>query len=67
MTSTTELGQAGLSTWREAVADRVAPVAAKRTRWSEDQIRAVLGAAFLTVSTVYVVGSWIRLIRRARG
>ena len=66
MTSTTELGQAGLSSWRGAVANRVAPVAAKRTRWSEDQIRAVLGAAFLTVSTVYVVSSWIRLVRRAR-
>lgn len=67
MTSTTELGQAGLSTWRAAVADRVAPPAAKRTPWSEDQVRAVLGAAFLAVSTVYVVSAWIRLIRTARG
>jgi hypothetical protein len=67
MTSTTELGQAGLSSWRAAIADRVAPPAAKRTSWSEDQIRAVLGAAFLTVSTIYVVSSWIRLIARARG
>ena len=67
MTSTTELGQAGLSTWRGAIADRVAPVAAKRTRWSEDQVRALLGAAFLTVSTIYVVSSWVRVARRARG
>jgi hypothetical protein len=67
MTSTTELGQAGLSTWRAAIADRVAPPAAKRTAWSEDQVRAALGAAFLTVSTVYVVSAWIRLIRTARG
>ena len=52
MTSTTELGQAGLSTWRAAIADRVAPPAAKRTAWSEDQIRAVLGAAFLTLALV---------------
>jgi hypothetical protein len=67
MTSTTELGQAGLSTWRAAIADRVAPPAAKRTSWSEDQVRAALGAAFLTVSTVYVVSAWIRLIRTLRG
>jgi hypothetical protein len=67
MTSTTELGQAGLSTWRAAIADQVAPPTAKRTRWSEDQVRAALGAAFLTISTVYVVSAWIRLIRTARG
>ena len=67
MTSTTELGQAGLSTWRAAIADRVAPPAAKRGPWSEDQVRAALGAAFLLVSTVYVVSAWIRLIRTARG
>jgi hypothetical protein len=67
MTSTTELGQAGLSTWRAAIADRIAPPAAKRTRWSEDQVRAALGAVFLAVATVYVVSAWIRLIRTARG
>jgi hypothetical protein len=67
MPNTTELGQAGLSTWRAAIADRVAPPAASRTPWSEDQVRAALGAAFLTVSTVYVVSAWIRLIRTARG
>jgi len=66
MTSTTELGQAGLSTWRAAIADRVAPVAADRTRWSEDQVRAALGAFFLTIATVYVVSAWVRLIRTAR-
>jgi hypothetical protein len=66
MASTTELGQAGLSTWRAAIADRVAPVAAERTPWSEDQVRAALGAAFLAVSTFYVVSAWIRLIRAAR-
>jgi hypothetical protein len=54
MPSTTELGQAGLSTWRAAIADRVAPPAAKRTPWSEDQVRAGLGA-------------WVRVIRTARG
>jgi hypothetical protein len=67
MTSTTQLGQAGLSTWRAAIANQVAPATAKRTRWSEDQVRAALGAAFLTVSTVYVVSAWVRLIRTVRG
>jgi hypothetical protein len=61
------MGQAGLSTWRAAIADKVAPPAAKRTKWSEDQVRAALGAAFLAVSTVYVISAWVRLIRTARG
>jgi hypothetical protein len=61
------MGQAGLASWRAAVADRVAPPAAKRTPLSEDQVRAALGAAFLAVSTFYVVSAWIRLIRAARG
>jgi len=61
-----EMGQAGLTSWRTAVADRVAPPAAKRTPLSEDQVRAALGAAFLAVSTFYVVSAWIRLIRAAR-
>jgi hypothetical protein len=66
MASTTELGQAGLSTWRAAIADRVAPVAAERTPWSEDQVRAALGALFLTIATVYVTSAWVRVIRAAR-
>ncbi len=60
------MGQAGLTSWRTAVADRVAPPAAKRTPLSEDQVRAALGAAFLAVSTFYVVSAWVRLIRAAR-
>jgi hypothetical protein len=67
MPSTTELGQAGLSTWRAAIADRVAPPAAKRTPWSEDQVRAALGALFLTIATVYVISAWVRVVRTARG
>jgi len=66
MPSTTELGQAGLSTWRAAIADRVAPPAAKRTPWSEDQVRAALGALFLTIATVYVISAWVRVVRTAR-
>jgi hypothetical protein len=66
MPSTTELGQQALPTWRGAIANRVAPPAAKRTSLSEDQIRGILGAAFLAVSTFYVVSSIVRIVRRAR-
>jgi hypothetical protein len=66
MPSTTELAQAGLSSWRGAIADRVAPPAAKRTPLSEDQVRAAIGAAFLAVGTLYVAKSWARIIRAAR-
>jgi hypothetical protein len=67
MPSTTELGQAGLSSWRTAIADLVAPPAAKRTPLSEEQVRAAIGAAFLAVATFYVVRSWARIIEAARG
>jgi len=67
MANTTELGQQALPTWRGAIANRVAPPAAKRTPMSEDQVRAVLGAAFLAVSTFYVVSSIVRMIRTAKG
>ena len=49
MPSSTEIGQAALPTWRGAIADRVAPPAAKRTPMSEDQVRAAIGAAFFAL------------------
>jgi hypothetical protein len=67
MANTTELGQQALPTWRGAIANKVAPPAAKRTPLSEDQVRAALGAAFLAVSTFYVVSSIVRIIRTAKG
>jgi hypothetical protein len=66
MPNTTELGQAALPTWRGAIANRVAPPAAKRTPLSEDQARAAIGAAFFALATFYVVTSLIRMIRAAR-
>ena len=66
MPSATEIGQAALPTWRGALADRVAPPAAKRTPLSEDQARAAIGAAFFAVATFYVVSSAVRMIRAAR-
>jgi hypothetical protein len=67
MPTTTELGQQALPSWRGAIADRLAPPAAKRTPLSEDQIRGILGVAFLAVSSFYVVSSIVRMVRRARG
>ena len=66
MPSPTTLGQQALPSWRGAIADRVAPSAAKRTKFSEDQVRGVLGAAFLAISTFYVVSSLVRMIKQAR-
>ena len=66
MGKTIEMGQAALPTWRGAIADRVAPPAAKRTPLSEDQVRAAIGVAFFAVATFYVVSSIARMIRTAR-
>jgi hypothetical protein len=66
MGMTIEMGQAALPTWRGALADRLAPPAAKRTKLSEDQVRAAIGAAFFAVATFYVVSSIVRMIRTAR-
>ena len=65
MPSPTALGNQALPSWRGAIADRVAPPAAKRMPFSEDQVRGALGAAFLAISTFYVVSSLIRMIREA--
>ena len=61
------MGQAGLTSWRAAIADRVAPPAAKKTPLSEEQVRAAIGATFLAVATLYVVRSWLKIIKTARG
>jgi hypothetical protein len=66
MPSTIELGQAALATWREAIADWVAPPAADRTPWSEEQLRAAIGAVFFALATYYVISSVVRMIRAAR-
>jgi hypothetical protein len=66
MPNTTEMGQAALPTWRGAIANRVAPPAAKRTPLSEDQARAAVGAVFFALATFYVVSTIIRIARGAR-
>ena len=51
------VGFAGLSGWREKVADAVAPPVANRTPLDADTVRAAVGALFLALSLVYVAKS----------
>jgi hypothetical protein len=66
MTKSKELGHAGLVGWRKAIADRVAPPAAKRAPLSEDDARALIGALFFGLSAYYVGSTIARMIRAAR-
>ena len=66
MPNTTEMGQAALPSWRGAIANRVAPPAARRTPLSEDQARAAVGAAFLALATFYGGSNNAPMVRSAR-
>ncbi len=57
-------GKAGLQGWRGRVADAVASPVARRSGATDDQVRAVVGAAFFVLSVVYVVQS-LRALRRS--
>lgn len=48
----TEMGKVGLGGWRGRAADVVARPIAERSRYDEDQIKAIIGAIFLAY-TVY--------------
>jgi hypothetical protein len=67
MTSATELGQAGLQGWREKVANGISQPVADRAPLEEEQVRAVIGAAFFILSVLYVVKTISEATRRARG
>lgn len=67
MPDTVELGHAGLVGWRRSLADRVAPPAAHRSPASEEQVRALIGAAFFALSLYYVISTVARAIRSQRG
>lgn len=60
---TKQVGLAGLRGWRGSVADAVARPVARRSSVGEDQIRAVIGAAFLVLSLLYVIGAVRDLVR----
>jgi hypothetical protein len=67
MATATRVGQAGLQGWREKVADGVAAPVAKRTPLDEQQIRAIVGAAFFVLAVSYVVKSVRAATLRAGG
>lgn len=54
---TKDVGFAGLRGWRSSLADTVAPTVAKRSPFGEDQVKAAVGAIFLGLSVMYVVGA----------
>jgi hypothetical protein len=66
MTKLQTVGEAGLTGWREPLADRTAKVLSRRTRLRREQVRAVFGLAFLALSLLYVVRAVTRLARQAR-
>ena len=66
MPKTEHFGHAGLTGWRETVADKVASPVAGKTPASEDQVRAVIGAAFFLLSVYYVATSIARMAKAAR-
>jgi hypothetical protein len=67
MSKSKEFGHAGLVGWRKKVADGVAPRAAGRAPFSEDDARAAIGGAFFALSLYYVVSTIARMVRTARG
>jgi hypothetical protein len=67
MTRATELGQTGLQGWREKVADGISGPLASRVPLDEDQVRAVIGAAFFVLAVIYMMKTISEATRTARG
>jgi hypothetical protein len=66
MTTATELGQTGLQGWRQTVAKGISGPVARRAPLEEDQVRAVIGAAFFVLAVIYVVKTISAATRQAR-
>ena len=60
------IGQAGLTGWRQTVADKIAPPTAKRGPITEDQVQAVIGATFYVLSLWYVTSTTAKIVRQLR-
>jgi hypothetical protein len=67
MATATELGKTGLQGWREKVADGISQPVANRAPVDEDQVRAVIGAAFFVLAVIYVAKTIMEATRQARG
>ena len=61
-----QIGHAGLTGWRQTVADKVAPPTAKRGPVTEDQVQAVIGATFYVLSLWYVITTTAKIFRQLR-
>ncbi|MGH7357244.1 MAG: hypothetical protein ACREJR_00345 [Candidatus Rokuibacteriota bacterium] len=61
----TVLGESALTGWHGAVGRAVARPVARRTRWSEEQIRTVLGLLILAYGLYRVLRPTIRALRQA--
>jgi hypothetical protein len=66
MPNTEHIGQQALSGWRSKVADTVAPPVAKKAPASEDQVRAIVGAAFFLLSVYYVISTIAKMAKAAK-
>jgi hypothetical protein len=66
MATMTELGHTGLQGWRQKLADGISPPVASRAPVEEDQVRAVIGAAFFLLAVIYVVKTITAATRQAR-
>jgi len=66
MPSATQVGQVGLQGWREKLADGIAEPVADRTGLSEEQVRALIGAAFFLLAVLYVAKAVSALAQEAR-
>lgn len=66
LTTATQAGQAGLQGWRAKVADGIAKPVANHTKLNEDQVRAVVGAAFFILAVIYVANAVRALAEQAR-
>jgi hypothetical protein len=62
----TEVGRAALVGWREKAAAAVAGPISDRTRLSDDEVRAAVGALFFVLSVSYVAGTVRRALDAAR-
>ena len=65
MPTVTQAGQAGLQGWRAKAADAIAKPVASHTKLKEDQVRAVVGAAFFILAILYVAKT-VRAVVQAR-
>jgi hypothetical protein len=62
----TELGHTGLQGWRQKVADGISQPVANRAPLEEDQVRAIIGAAFFVLAVIYVAKTITAATRQAR-